>query len=784
MSSVPAEPTPPVIQDPPSSPSLFLQLSWLLRTQRARSFHLSVMGILASFFIVPVLLVGLHEGCLDLLTWAFQAKDSISAFPGQWPTGEPGIRLNQALSFTLFWLFLFFCLFWMVQEWGRKKELSLLQEFPMEPRRFLYAEWLLSPLRNRSLLLFVFFFLTFFFSIGHSFLPAFCFAGFSTLLLWYLGASLGQFFFFGVQRLFRQGGGDRFFGGLASSLPLIIWGLFFLNFSAFPKIRDWIALLPSWVFALPTSLPVHWVGSDLLPGFYWSVFSGLSLLFLGPLLTATLFGDRLQAIVGGSLHAGRPTGARTRDQGTGMLSGGWKPSFLRRPFVGRGLWALEALREFSGSGFLLTKLIVPIVFVSIMALFAFPGVVEGRVLHLIQAILPTLVLWVFMDPTFLAIQKGSWFFQSLPRKPLSLFVPLGFFWGFLLPLYILLFDLVLAILFHGWGLSVKELLLQLAFGSANGWVLGAFKAENYSTPWAEKDLSKAFPRNRFTLFSIFLFLSLVGFEVSISHPGAMDGITFFLLTFLFPLVFWKVFANRYSYLSDPVYKTSTQRSSMGPSPLPLMVGLYGLYLIILFGLGPRGNSPVGWPKEMAPFLKFFGGFSVIGGGGFLFLAFMIAHFKDLLRSRDLFTLSGLQEGFEGGRPGEASPLLGGGLGVLAGLLGGGFLLIFPAVRGALRSRLLGGSPLLLVLFLLLFPLVQELLFRGFLYAWLRFYFRSRSALWISALFFGLMLPFPLAVPALLLGLAAGWSYERSGRLSAALLCNYLALGIFLLSSLV
>ena len=85
---------------------------------------------------------------------------------------------------------------------------------------------------------------------------------------------------------------------------------------------------------------------------------------------------------------------------------------------------------------------------------------------------------------------------------------------------------------------------------------------------------------------------------------------------------------------------------------------------------------------------------------------------------------------------------------------------------------------------LVLPLVQETLYRGLLYAWLRFHFCSTWALWISAAFFALMLPLPLMVPALVLGLLAGRAYERTGSLSAPILCHYLALGIFFGSCLV
>ncbi|GIH97642.1 lysostaphin resistance A-like protein [Planobispora siamensis] len=87
--------------------------------------------------------------------------------------------------------------------------------------------------------------------------------------------------------------------------------------------------------------------------------------------------------------------------------------------------------------------------------------------------------------------------------------------------------------------------------------------------------------------------------------------------------------------------------------------------------------------------------------------------------------------------------------------------------GADDGRLAAASPALAAVILiracLLAPLVEELLFRGVLYSWLRVRLAASWTIAITALGFGFIHQVPLFIPlAVAVGLAAGWIREHTG----------------------
>lgn len=110
----------------------------------------------------------------------------------------------------------------------------------------------------------------------------------------------------------------------------------------------------------------------------------------------------------------------------------------------------------------------------------------------------------------------------------------------------------------------------------------------------------------------------------------------------------------------------------------------------------------------------------------------------------------------------------------------------PAVELFVRTHNWPSLSLLLVFILVLAPLGEEVLFRGFLYVYLKNRFSRRGALVLTALLFAFLhFNWPTFLPLFLFGLLLGIAYEFSGSLllSIAIHCwfNSFTTGLLLLA---
>ncbi len=743
--------------------------------RRRRPKLLEGWGILLLPFLlllIPFFLVEFYSSLLHLLTWATGSPKPLEAFPESWPEGSAGLRVGLFLCIFLFLVFLLFWSAWIAGAEKRRTTVVWSQQFPLGSRSFLVGEWLLSPRQDPFLLSLVFLPLLVLFSIGHGIVQAALLAGLSCLSLWYLGVSLGQF----TILLFQTRLTPRGEGQLRKGFQIVTCALIFF-FSRIllgdSWVLAWIDPLPQWLFFLPTSLPAQFASGLSLPGLGWSLGSMLFLSLGGPLVSAWVFGRVWQETSARSSFEEVPLGRRIRGEG-------WNPSPLHRFFLRNGLWGLECLRGLRPSRLLLWALCI----IGLLLFgMTFLGKGEGDRSSGFTTTLYMLVsMWTTIE--FLIPRKGGLFLQTLPRNPLSLFLPLGILRAVLLPLVFGLFALLFSSILHLWNPSSNELLFLFAFGVPLGMLLGLLVAKGYcgpeyGDPGNRGETAGSPPKRGYSFLGLgFFVLSNAAFSFSVEEPGAREGMQSVLLFLLAVLTYWKVFADHYSLSWDPI-ASSLRR----PNPVALMLGIWFLFGLEVLNIGHGRSLGNPWLDIDSSTLKAYTGVSIVAGALLSFFVAGISVLFRLLRPRDLFSLRGLQEGFQGERPGASSPLLGMGYGIVAGLVGAGSLLFFPDIRSVLRQVLSQGDPLFVGFVVLLLPLVQETLYRGLLYAWLRFHFNRTWALWISSIFFALMLPFPLVLPLLVLGLLAGRAYERTGRLSAPLLCHYLALGIFLVSSL-
>lgn len=87
----------------------------------------------------------------------------------------------------------------------------------------------------------------------------------------------------------------------------------------------------------------------------------------------------------------------------------------------------------------------------------------------------------------------------------------------------------------------------------------------------------------------------------------------------------------------------------------------------------------------------------------------------------------------------------------------------------------------IVLTAVIVPIIEEVMFRGVLYRWLRRFSSMGMAIAISSVFFGMVHGITHLIPALtILGAVLAWSYERTGSLWVPILIHGIFNGIMML----
>ena len=113
------------------------------------------------------------------------------------------------------------------------------------------------------------------------------------------------------------------------------------------------------------------------------------------------------------------------------------------------------------------------------------------------------------------------------------------------------------------------------------------------------------------------------------------------------------------------------------------------------------------------------------------------------------------------------------------------LMSVGADNGRLHEASAALVVIILVRMLVLSPIAEELIFRGALYTWLRTRLPAWATILITALGFALVHQSPLFLPlALLVGLAAGWIWEKTGTVVVPMAVHALQSGAIVVLSLV
>ncbi len=238
-----------------------------------------------------------------------------------------------------------------------------------------------------------------------------------------------------------------------------------------------------------------------------------------------------------------------------------------------------------------------------------------------------------------------------------------------------------------------------------------------------------------------------------------------ILTALTAAALWQRAADELPFLLDP-----TER------PPPALVVSDGIVAVLVFAVLQALIGAL-LSVVLLPWAALLAAFALAG-------AIVLLGALRLLRRRKVVALGrALGWTADGGR-GRAIAV-GAALGMATALAAIAYLAMLPAAPEA-AGPLAGVDRDLLIAFLVLSvaiaPLVEELLFRGILYGALRRSLRPGLAIPASAALFAILHP-PLGAPAVfLLGIAAAWARERTGRIAAAIATHTAYNGVIAISA--
>lgn len=239
-------------------------------------------------------------------------------------------------------------------------------------------------------------------------------------------------------------------------------------------------------------------------------------------------------------------------------------------------------------------------------------------------------------------------------------------------------------------------------------------------------------------------------------PTAALRLSWTAIACLLVLSYWERLKDEAPYLLDPT-ESPPPRFALGDA-LGCLAAFVFLQQLLL-GLLSDGRGRL--PMAALPAIYTVTGLCVLGG------------LWAQIRGRNLGPLVEIL----GLRPrSDATPrprawLRAAGTGFVVALLGLAWHSFAPAPPSAAPAAFSPGWWLGALLLVVLAPAVEELLFRGLLHRRLRALLPPRQALLASAATFALIHPPHAFVPTFFLGLATAFEYERTGRLSAAMVTH-------------
>jgi ABC-2 type transport system permease protein len=522
---------------------------------------------------------------------------------------------------------------------------------------------------------------------------------------------------------------------LAGLLPMYMGMSFGMGTGGFAY--AWAVAMPAWSGWTPPGLLLRLLNADgmaaLLPA---SLLLGqvLLLMWLG---MAILRRQLRHGVVG----AGQREGAR-------KPAAALPPTRRWRPRLGTAIQRRELTLLLRDRNFLVQTLLMPLLILGGQALFT--G--QARDMH---ALLEHPVLlastgfflgsYVLMMSAFQTLNKEGgalWLLYTFPVSIEQALRQKAQLWAVLALLYpLVLFGVALAWL-PAWSWQMAGLMLLALAGiplySLIAVALGVFASD----PLATEATAKIRPTY------MYLYLLLTGLYLAALAAGSVaQQLVFVVLTVALALALWQKARDELPYLLDPAASPpATIAAADGLIAAMLFFILQTLLLILLKGTNATPLAQVAIAFGAAGALTY----------ALLRLVYWRARTADVPR---------IGQGRQPWRRGCA----GAGVAALFGI--GCASLLSPAASPLIQIN--GDGLWLLAVGVLAAPLCEEFIFRGLLQGGLRRSLPAWQAIGIAAALFAIVHPPAAMLPVFVLGLCAGYVYERSGALLAPMLTHAL-----------
>lgn len=522
---------------------------------------------------------------------------------------------------------------------------------------------------------------------------------------------------------------------LAGLLPMYMGMSFGMGTGGFAY--AWAAAMPAWSGWTPPGLLLRLLNTDgmaaLLPA---SLLLGqvLLLMWLG---MAILRRQLRHGVVG----AGQREGAR-------KPAAALPPTRRWRPRLGTAIQRRELTLLLRDRNFLVQTLLMPLLILGGQALFT--G--QARDLH---ALLEHPVLlastgfflgsYVLMMSAFQTLNKEGgalWLLYTFPVSIEQALRQKAQLWAVLALLYpLVLFGVALAWL-PAWSWQTAGLMLLALAGiplySLIAVALGVFASD----PLATETTAKVRPTY------MYLYLLLTGLYLAALAAGSVpQQLVFIVLTVALALALWQKARDALPYLLDPAASPPARVSaSDGLIAAMLFFILQTLLLILLKGTNATPLAQVA---------------IAFGAAGALTYALLrLVYWR--ARTADVPRIGQGRQPWRWGCAGACAA-------VLFGI--GCASLLSPAASPLIQIN--GDGLWLLAVGVLAAPLCEEFIFRGLLQGGLRRSLPAWQVIGIAAALFAIVHPPAAMLPVFVLGLCAGYVYERSGALLAPMLTHAL-----------
>jgi membrane protease YdiL (CAAX protease family) len=413
---------------------------------------------------------------------------------------------------------------------------------------------------------------------------------------------------------------------------------------------------------------------------------------------------------------------------------------------------------------LITAVFFPLIYNAVILVFLLTGSPFFSQNHLSLPIIGAIGFGIGSYVLFFSIpfvmdfeRDGLWMLYTFPRSLPRIIFEKAAAWIGLSLIYALISILIGEIYIGRFGIGDLGILLWTLIGIPLFGIISVFTAALHFDPASTS-------RTQVASFGLFFFIEIIwlAFLGDLFLPSFWSKLVAMLIFSALALALWQKFSNQADYFLDP--------TSLPTRSIDLLDGLAALFVFFQLQILTQ--------ILFMSFSKYFRA----GLTNTIFLSYLIAAFLTAGGALLILKLQGVKISeslkiFSKGKTLE-SLLLGTAAGLTAGVMGilylkelGTLHLIKTISKQVIAFH---ASPLnILLMVSVAAPLFEEVLFRGLIYNGLKKKLPIFASMIISSLIFAMIHPAASVIPVFILGMAAAWSYEKSGGLATPMIAHSL-----------